>query len=266
MPGGDVRTTMKRHWKKLVAAVVVLVVLVLGGSWFYAKVWNQAPDRLSTADRDAALAATIPPTSPPASGPSTTPATAAETTAGSSISTSAAAPDGPEGVWQALPTSQVGYRVKESINGFDTEGVGRTNAVTGAVTIAGSTVTTAEFTVDMTTFKSDESRRDAQFNTRVMDVAQFPTATFTLTTPIPIDAVPAEGQDFKTSATGDLTLHGTTKPVTFDLSATIKDGKVGIVGNIPIVFADFNVPNPSIATIKTEDNGLLEFVLVFERP
>ena len=63
-----------------------------------------------------------------------------------------------------------------------------------------------------------------------------------------------------------MTLHGVTKPVTFDLEATIRDGKVGIVGSIPILFADFNIPNPSIATIKTDDNGLLEFVLVFERP
>ena len=38
----DVRTRMKRHWKKIVIGVVVLVVVVLGGSFIYAKFINKA--------------------------------------------------------------------------------------------------------------------------------------------------------------------------------------------------------------------------------
>jgi len=30
------------------------------------------------------------------------------------------------------------------------------------------------------------------------------------------------------------------------------------------VFADWGIPSPSIASIRTEDNGLLEFVLVLQ--
>lgn len=165
-----------------------------------------------------------------------------------------------------MPTSLVRYRVTESVNGFDTTAVGGTNAITGTMTIAGSTVTSAEFAVDMTTFSSDERRRDSQFNGRIMNVKQFPTSTFALTQPIEFGAIPADGESFATKATGDLTLHGTTNTVTFDLTATLKEGKIGIVGSIPIVFADYGVPNPSFATVKTADNGLLEFVLVFERP
>ena len=36
-------------------------------------------------------------------------------------------------------------------------------------------------------------------------------------------------------------------------------------GAIPIVFAEWGIPNPSTGPISTEDNGLLEFLLVFER-
>ena len=117
----------------------------------------------------------------------------------------------------------------------------------------------------MTTFKSDESRRDGQFNGRIMSVAQFPTATFTLTAPIDFKQAPADGGTISASATGDLTLRGVTKSVTFDLSATYKNGRIAVLGNIPVVFADYGIPNPSIATIVTQDNGLLEFVLVFDR-
>ena len=67
------------------------------------------------------------------------------------------------------------------------------------------------------------------------------------------------------TATGDLTLHGTTNPVTFEVQGTFKNGLVGVLGQIPVVFADYGIPNPSFATVTTEDHGLLEFVLILER-
>lgn len=67
------------------------------------------------------------------------------------------------------------------------------------------------------------------------------------------------------SATGHLTLHGTTKSVTFDVQGTFKNGLIGVLGQIPVVFAGYDIPAPSTATVSTEDNGLLEFVLVLER-
>ena len=58
--------------------------------------------------------------------------------------------------------------------------------------------------------------------------------------------MPADGDTVTATATGDLTLHGTTKPVTFDVQATYKNGLIGVLGQIPIVFADYGIPNPSI--------------------
>ena len=37
-----------------------------------------------------------------------------------------------------------------------------------------------------------------------------------------------------------------------------------MLGDIPIVFADYAIANPSNPGVTTEDHGLLEFVLVFE--
>jgi hypothetical protein len=53
--------------------------------------------------------------------------------------------------------------------------------------------------------------------------------------------------------------------VTFDVTATLENGRIGVLGNIPVLFSDYGIPNPSFATITTEDNGLLEFILVLER-
>jgi polyisoprenoid-binding protein YceI len=117
----------------------------------------------------------------------------------------------------------------------------------------------------MTTVKSDSGNRDHQFQGRIMDTSKFPTSTFALTQPIDLGSVPAEGQTVTASATGDLTLHGATKPVTFDVQAQLKDGKIEVNGAIPIVFADYGIPNPSFGPASTDDKGVLEFLLVFTK-
>jgi polyisoprenoid-binding protein YceI len=155
--------------------------------------------------------------------------------------------------------------VKEVLFGQSTEGVGRTNAITGNLTIDGTTVQSGDFTVDMTTVQSDEGNRDRQFNGRIMDTSTYPTATFELTQPIELGSIPAEGEQISASATGNLTLRGVTKPVTFDVKARLNGGNVEVDGSIPIVFADWDIPNPSFGPASTEDNGLLEFLLVFSQ-
>lgn len=168
------------------------------------------------------------------------------------------------GTWTITDESEVGYRVKEILLGVDTEGVGRTHQVTGSLTFDGTQVTDAEFVVDVASIESDEPRRDSQFRGRIMSTDEFPTATFTLTQLIELGVAPEDGATVETSATGDLTLRGVTNSVTFGVSASQEDGRIGVLGNIPVVFADYEIANPSVGGVTTEDIGQLEFVLVFE--
>ena len=161
--------------------------------------------------------------------------------------------------------SQVGYRVEEILAGLDTEGAGRTSSITGTMTIDGTTVTTTDLTVDMTTFTSDDSRRDGQFNGRIMQVSQFPTATFTLTAPVEVGTIPTDGSSVQVQATGDLTIHGVTNPVTLDLTAKEANGRIGVVGSTEITFADYDIVNPSNGFAETGDTGTLELQLVFDK-
>ncbi len=268
---------MKQHWKKIVIAVVALAVLVVGGSWVYVEfIKDDPPAKLDASDLDAAVSATtLEAGAPSATETDAAGATEAATETDATVATeepvatdAAADPGsgaGAEGTWNATTESVLRYRVTESINGFDTEGVGESNAITGGLTIAGTSVTAADFTVDMATFESDESRRDGQFEGRIMTVSEFPTSTFVLTSPIELGSIPAEGEQITATATGDLTLRGTTQSVTFEVTAQLENDRIGVLGSIPIVFADYGIPNPSFATISTEDHGLLEFVLVFQR-
>ncbi len=184
---------------------------------------------------------------------------------GKTSSTSGAGDSGIDGSWTLASDSTVGYRVKETLGGaLESEAVGRSSAATGSLTINGGSLTTAEFSVRVDTIKSDQGLRDNQTN-RVMDTTQFPDATFTLTQPIKIGATPAEGVTTKYTATGDLTLHGTTKSVTFPIDAQTTPGRIGVLGNIGVTFADYGIANPSNAVAKVGDAGTLEFVLFFDR-
>jgi polyisoprenoid-binding protein YceI len=99
-----------------------------------------------------------------------------------------------------------------------------------------------------------------------MDVAQYPTGTFTLTSPVDLAPLPAAGQVKTYTAHGRLTLHGTTRAVTVTLTAERTGSQIKVSGNIPVLFSDYNIQNPSFAGfVTTQDHGLLEFLLVFSR-
>jgi polyisoprenoid-binding protein YceI len=209
-------------------------------------------------------------TTAPDSGTATTTArdSPAPTVVDGTATTTAPAgtPDtGVDGTWTVTDESEFGYRVEEVLFGVNTTAAGRGNEITGSMTIQGTTVTDASFTVDVGSITSDESRRDSQFRGRIMSVDQFPEATFTLTAPTEFGTVPGPSEQITATATGDLTLRGVTRPVTFDVTAEYGTDRIGVLGSIPVRFADYDIPNPSTGGITTEDNGLLEFILVFER-
>ena len=246
--------TRPRHWLRwLIGAIVVLVVLGVGGPFIYIHFFNgSTPAALS-----------LPTASSSASSSPGGTATGGTGTANTEASGSLA------GTYSVGSGSVVGYRVNEVLLGQGTTAVGRTTSVTGHLTIVGTTATAATFSVPMDTVHSDKSQRDAQFDSRIMDVAQYTTGTFTLTHPIDLAPLPASGVIKSYTADGKLMLHGTTRAVTFTLTAergTAKDGgtQIEVVGHIPVLFSDYNIQNPSLGGfVTTQDNGLLEFLLVF---
>ncbi len=238
--------TRPRHWLRwLIGAIVVVVVLAVAGPFLYIHFFNgSTPKALSL------------PTSS-----STSASTAASTpTAGTAAAGSVA------GTWTAGSGSVVGYRVNEVLLGQNAVAVGRSTSVTGQLTIAGSTATAASFSVPMATVHSDKSQRDGQFDGRIMDVSQYPTGTFALTSPIDLAPLPATGVVKSYTAHGKLTLHGTTRAVTFTLTAEHKGAQIEVAGDIPVLFSDYNIQNPSLGGfVTTQNHGLLEFLLVFDK-
>lgn len=176
-------------------------------------------------------------------------------------------PDGVEGPWSISPGSFAGYRVQEELVrvGFTTA-AGRTEDVTGSLTIEGGEVTEVEVEVDVTTLTSDSSRRDRSLRDQALETDLFPTASFVLVEPVTLPAEAESGDPFAIPAVGDLTIHGVTNRVTIDLEAQLVGDVIIVVGSTPIVFADYDVATPSaLAVLSIEDNGIMEFQLTFAR-
>ncbi len=247
---------MKWQLKWVLAAIVGIAVAIPVGTWVYINVISEdAPPPLTLDVAESGPATTI-----------TTPRAPGSTAPGATTPTSAAQAESPlSGTWRPTSGSVLGYRVKEVLFGQSKEAVGRTDDISGSMTMNGAVVSAVELSVDLRTVSSDSDQRDGQFQGRIMNTARFPNATFKLTEPLTLSAVPSDASVVEARATGDLTLRGTTRSVTFDLKAQRDGANIKVNGSIPIVFADYNIPNPSTPTARTEDNGILEFLVVFTR-
>jgi polyisoprenoid-binding protein YceI len=235
---------MRRRWVRwVVGGIVVVAALAVGGPFLYIHFFNGS--------------------APPALSLSSTP-DASATSSGSSPTTATAA--SVAGTWTVGSGSTVGYRVNEVLLGQNATAVGRSDSVTGHIIIQGTTVSAATFSVPMATVVSDKSQRNAQFDGRIMDVSSYPTGTFTLTSPIALGTLPAVGVIKSYTATGNLTLHGHTRSVTFTLNAERTATTIEVQGSIPVLFSDWDIANPSIGGfVTTQDHGLLEFLLVVRK-
>ena len=235
----------RRRWLKwVIGAVVVIVVLAVGGPFvFFHFIEGNGPAPLSLK------------ASPAASGTQSASAVASQ---GASQTVA--------GTWAVGSGSRVGYRVNEVLGGQSHTAVGRSSAVTGQMVIKGSTVKTASFTVKMATIHTDSAQRDSQFDGRIMDVAAYPDGTFALTKPIVMAPLPATGTIRTYSATGHLTLHGQTRLVTFPVKAELTGNGIEVQGAIPVLFSKWDIPNPSFTGfVTTQNHGIMEFLLDFRR-
>ncbi len=121
---------------------------------------------------------------------------------------------------------------------------GEFTGVTGKLTLDGSDITKShvEATIDSSTINTREPQRDAHLKSAdFFDVEKFPTLTFKST------GIARTGEA-ELAVTGDLTIHGTTRSVVFEVegpSAPMKDPwgatRIGLSGTTRINRKDFGL-------------------------
>ncbi|HEX6869327.1 MAG TPA: YceI family protein, partial [Candidatus Limnocylindrales bacterium] len=153
----------------------------------------------------------------------------------------------------------------------ESDAVGRTDQITGSITVETSgettTLTAATLTVDTTSITSDESRRDNRMRSEGLETDAFPTATFTLTEPVEVPAAALDGTPSEVTLTGDLTLHGVTKSVSIPAQAQLVNGTISVAGSISFPLSDYSIVAPNIGgfIVSIADTGTLEFLVSFSK-
>ena len=168
--------------------------------------------------------------------------------------------------WQIAEEAEsfVGYRIGEELATIGTtEAVGRTSEVAGTVAINGSIVVSATFEADMQALTSDDSRRDNTLGDRGLETNLYPTATFNLTRPIDLGSELMDGAIYSVMAAGDLTLHGTTRPVEIQMETQYVSGALVVVESLEIELADYNITPPTTRiALAVDDHGTMEMQLI----
>ena len=176
------------------------------------------------------------------------------------------------GRWTIAAGSQAGYRVREKLAFLPaiSDAVGRTSAITGDATFSETnsvvTATAAAFVIDVYTLKSNESLRDQHIRTIGLQSATYPKATFVLSTPLALPASALSGRVVDVSASGVLTIHGTSKRVNIPLQIRLSSSRIQAVGSLTFPWSEFNMTAPSVGGfVSVTDRATMEFDLVLQR-
>ena len=155
------------------------------------------------------------------------------------------------------------YKVREQLAGinFPSDAVGTTQAVSGAIVVKpDGSIDSAQskLIVDLKSLTSDQQMRDGYIQNRTLETAKFPTMEFVpkravgLPSPLPAGMQAQAGFQL----IGDVTLHGVTKEVTWNVVATFGNELVGGRATTAIDYAMFNLTKPSLARLVSVDDKI----------
>ncbi|HNM24837.1 MAG TPA: YceI family protein [Saprospiraceae bacterium] len=108
-------------------------------------------------------------------------------------------------------------------------------------------------------FLFDKSLMQEHFNENYMESSKFPKASFKGK----IDNLSAVnfGQDgtYNAQISGDLTMHGVTKPVKTTATFKVKGGKISTSANFNVTLSDFGIDVPSVVADKLAKEAKISF-------
>jgi polyisoprenoid-binding protein YceI len=167
--------------------------------------------------------------------------------------------------------SQASYHAREQLVGktLPSDAVGTTTGVSGGLVLGADGSILADqskISVDLTKLQSNESRRDNFIKSDTLQTSRFPMATFVpsgtqgLAMPLP-----TAGQ-VTFQLLGDLTVHGVTKPVIWQVTANFADTSVSGSATTDVKITDFGMTPPRAGPVLSiEDNLTLELAFTAAR-
>lgn len=157
------------------------------------------------------------------------------------------------------------YRVREELAGMDlpNDAVGATKAVTGQIVFDGEGVIvrdSSKIIIDLSTLKSDKTRRDNFIKGNTLETEKYPTATFT---PYELRGLPSKLPKSGTvtfEMRGQLTIRGVPKYTVWEVTATAGEEVYTGSATTAFVFDDFHLEQPQVPVVLSlNDTIKLEY-------
>jgi polyisoprenoid-binding protein YceI len=155
------------------------------------------------------------------------------------------------------------YKVREQLAGisFPSDAVGTTQGVSGTIVInpdGSIDASKSKLTVDLRTIKSDQQMRDGYIQGRTLETEKFPLLEFVpkraVGLPVPLPS--GRGAQSGFELIGDMTLHGVTKEVTWQVVAIFGNDAVGGRATTTVLFPTFNLTKPTLARLLSVDDKI----------
>jgi polyisoprenoid-binding protein YceI len=165
------------------------------------------------------------------------------------------------GEWVVADGSSAGYTIGAVVNGSPSTVSGTTDHVTGSATVDDSVLTRATIVVEVAGITTDNATRDEYVRGPALDVDDYPTALFTLSSPVALSDELVDGQPVVVAASGELSLHGVHQAVEVALTARLENGKLILTGSVPVSFEDYGISPIDLGFVKVDDTGSIDFTL-----
>ncbi len=166
---------------------------------------------------------------------------------------------------ESIVTYEVGETFINQNNRFQVA-IGVTSNINGEITANPSNPPLSQIgpiTIDISEFESDSNRRDGVIREQWLESSKYPIATFVPTEITNLPAMYVPGEAYQFTVLGDLTVRETTKPATFEVTASFAENTLTGSATTTILMSDFGVgPISILGILNTEDEVKLTFDFV----
>jgi polyisoprenoid-binding protein YceI len=189
--------------------------------------------------------------------PSATPASAASPTLTTPVASKSLL------TFQVIPDqSDARFTAREQLASRDlpSDAIGTTKQVSGKIVLdpSGAVVSDqSKVVVDLGSLQTDRPQRDNYIKRNTLQTDQFPTATF-----VPTEArglpspLPTSGT-VKFQMAGNMTIHGTTKPMVWDVTAQVDGSNVTGQAITSFTLSDFGLAKPHVSIVLSIDDTIM---------
>ena len=167
----------------------------------------------------------------------------------------------------------VRYRVRERLMGhdLDNDAIGETKTLSGAIEFdsKGKVIPqSSKFVVDAGTFVSDKDRRDGFVRGRLLEADTYPSIVLVPTGVRGVSLPLPTSGTLPIEMTGNLTVHGVTRPTIWKGSAKFQDGKVTGSAATAFTFDDIQMEQPRVPVLLSVADTIrleIDFDLIRQR-